>query len=565
MSPDFRSLLLGFLNSGESSYRKVPPALNNWVHRHRLSTLPNVKSMNRIAKQVTVFAAVVLAVTLLSKPVLSQETHPNHGLLKPGLNYEQRIELAKKLLEPARIKATTDLSSDERKSSFVQHWAEIDPAWTAKFILENPVTQTGSPDEWIPYDAIAIRALMKRPTEIKKSDLLKLFNHDLYGRMAVHYAAIAIDNLPAENTEPKEEIIKLGTSAPTKDSPVYPTNFGSQIKLAKKSSDPTVLKRVEERIDDFYKSGEAMKMWNLVKKEKHFETNREFHQSCFKHFAPEAYREKFGAKLGSFSNSDIYVLVHDDFVTLESKRKQLRQIKTFSFGDQPHDQISGASTLGLIATIDCELALKWAEQAPAEHVKIWSKLAIAPSLNRKNPAAARQMIRECYDQILTLDDSNRNRYNYNSSPTTIATQGLQVVKFVDPSLLPTCIDKTILTIKPLDSTHSFPSKDQVFHAIAAIASFDRVKAETIFEKHADDVSIGYSVSFFRAMLALHPDQVWDELQEMPAKDSSGTNYHTQVLNEIVPALTKKSDEQFWQQLNWSGFFSLDPKIFATED
>ena len=41
MSPDFRSLLLGFLNSGESSYLKVPPALNHWAHRHRLSTLPN--------------------------------------------------------------------------------------------------------------------------------------------------------------------------------------------------------------------------------------------------------------------------------------------------------------------------------------------------------------------------------------------------------------------------------------------------------------------------------------------------------------------------------------------
>ncbi|MDB2687438.1 hypothetical protein N9Y42_09525, partial [Mariniblastus sp.] len=246
-------------------------------------------------------------------------------------------------------------------------------------------------------------------------------------------------------------------------------------------------------------------------------------------------------------------------------QEQLRGIKSYSFGDQPHDQISAASTLGLIATIDCELALKWAEQAPAEHVKIWSKLAIAPSLNRKNPAAARQMIRECYDQILTLDDSNRNRYNYNSSPMTIATQGLQVVKFVDPSLLPTSIDKTILTIKPLNSAHSYPSKDQVFYAVAAIASFDRVKAEAIFDKHADDVSIENAASFFRAMLALHPDQVWDELQELPAKDSSGSDFRPQIVNEILPVLTKKSDEQFWQQLNWSGFLSLDPKIFATED
>ena len=430
-----------------------------------------------------------------------------------------------------------------------------------KTLLRKPVP----PDEWLLYDDSAIRALLTRPTDIEKSDLLKLIDYEGSRLTSAGYAEIAIDNLPAENTELKEKIIKLGTAAPPKDYSERPTNFGIQIKLAKKSSDPAVLKRVEERVNNFYKSGEALNLWNSMKEGEHFKTNREFFQSVFTRFAPEAYREKFGAKPGSFSNNDIYVLVHDEFITLESKRKQLQQIKTFSFGDQLNDHIDAAGRLGLVATVDCDLALKWAEQAPVEHVKIWSKLAIVPSLNKTNPAAARQMIKECYDQILTLDDSNQNRYNYNCSPTLIATRGLQVVGFVDPSLLPVCIDKTILTIKPLDSTHSYPSKDQVFHAVAAIASFDRVKAEAIFDKHADDVSIGYSVSFFRAMLALHPDQVWDELQEMPAKDSNGTDYRSQVIDEIVPALTKKSDEQFWQQLNWSGFFKLDPKIFATED
>ena len=522
--------------------------------------------MNRNANQAIVLVVAAIAMAMLSKTALSQEPHSDHGFLKPGLNYEQRIELAKKLLEPARIKATTDLGSDERKGSFVKHWAEIDPAWTAKFILENPVTQTGPPDEWSLYDHNAIQALMKRPTEIDKSDLLKLIDHDLYRRMAAGYAEIAIDNLPAENAELKEKIIKLGTAAPTKDSPDSPINFGKQIKLAKMSSDPSVLKRFQERIEDFYKSGEALKTWNSMKEQQYFDVNRDYYQSEFTRFAPESYRDKFGGTSDSLSVNDIYTLAYDGPISLESKQEQLHRSKSYSFGDHPYYQVTvAASSLGLVATIDCELALKWAEQAPAESVKILSKLAIAPSLNRKNPAAARQMIKECYDQILTLDDSNQNRYNHFYSPTMIATRGLQVVKFVDPSLLPVCIDKTILTIKPLDSTHSYPSKDQVFHAVAAIASFDRAKAETIFEKHADEVSIGYSASFFRAMLALHPEQVWDELQEMPAKDSNGTDYRSQVIDEIVPALTKKSDEQFWQQLNWSGLFALDPKIFATED
>ena len=521
--------------------------------------------MKHISNCVAVAKFVFVVMAIASSSLLaqeSQETLPGLALLKPTFNGEQRIELAKKMLEPIRLKATTDLSSDERKSFFTQHWAEIDPAWTAKFILENPVPQNRSDGSGALYDNTAIRALMARPTEIAEEDLLKLIDFDVYSWMGGHYATVAIEHLPARHTELKEKLIRIAVKEPKDKSTVSPMMFGNQIKLAKLSSDPAVLKSIEDRITEYYESGEAMKAWKMVRKQRHFSDNPGHYQSMFTRFAPESWQDKFGTRSKSSSEFDVHILVHDEFASDESKRERLHQIKKHSFGPQPRDQMEAANSLGMIATIDHQLALKWAEQAPAKHVQVWAKLAIAPSVVRKDPAAARKLIVDCYEQISMLDASARNRYNYNFSPTQLATRGLQIVEYVDPNLLANCIDTTIATITSLESSQMNSAQNHIFHAVAAIAAFDRVKAESIFEKHSEDVPIGISASFFRALLALHPEQIWDELQDMPEKDGRGIDYRISIRNELLPALTKRSDVDFWRQLNWSGFFALDEKIFA---
>lgn len=502
--------------------------------------------------------------------MMSQSASAQDGVLdgsatqKHRFSYEQRIELAKKFLEPIRLKATTDLDSDERKHFFTKHWAVIDPAWTAKFILENPVPQDDNIQERILYDNDALRALMARPAELDESVLLKLLESDEATFMVGHFVTTVIENLPPEKVAFKEKLIAIATKEFGEKQPLSPMYFGSTMKLAKMSSDPKVLERIEDRIAEFYESGDAAKMWKQMKKSPHFRTNREYYQSMCSRFAPESHRGQFGAKSNSLSANDIHVLVHDESIPIELKREKLNQVKEYSFGSQPHEQMPAASALGKVATIDCGLAMKWAELAPDDQVSVWAKLAIAPALARKDPDAARQLVKECYEQIVMLDASSRNQYNYNFSPTLLAARGLRVVEYVDASLLLECIDKTIGTIDSLESSRMNSAKDHIFYTIAAIAHYDRAKAEKLFEKHADDVAIGVSGPFFRALMALHPEQVWDEYQEMPEKDNRGIDFRIYVRNELLPALTKKSEKSFWQHLNSPGLLAIDPIVFSSE-
>ena len=520
----------------------------------------NLVSNNHL--RVVIGVAILLVVSeLITNSTIAQETLENRELIKPSMNYEKRIELAKKLLEPIRKTAISDPNSIERKNFFTEHWAAIDPTWTANFILNNPVPQPNAGQGRLLYDNKAIQKLLARPMEIDEKVLLKLLESEQESFLGAQYAVIAVENLSDEKQELKEKIIALATKDRKTEWPLSPMFFGNLLKISKMSSDPTVLERAEAKIADFYKSGDAEKMWEEMKKQQHFHTNKEYYQSTFTRYAPDSHQGKFGNKPNSVSPVDIFVLVHDETLSRTEKQEKLQKVKSFRFGKQHHEHFLAASSLGMIATIDHELAFQWADEAPAEHVKVWAKLAIAPAMSEREPALAKELVKNCYQPILQLDSSSRNMYNYNGSPTEIAASGLRIVEHVDPSLLPEAIDTAIETLSALDQSQMNSKIDHTFHLIAAVASYDREKAKKLFEKYADDVPIGHSASFFRALVALHPSHVVDEISEMPEKDDRGIDFRIYVRNEILPALTQRSDAAFWDRLNDSIWFRLDSKIF----
>ena len=522
-----------------------------------------MNTSNPVEKMFQIFVALLALLACLTPTSLIAQDQPDKiEIAKPGISYEQRIDIAKKLLEEVRQKATSDLKSPERKHYFTQHWAKIDPDWTAKFILESPVPQdTEVEEEQILYDSNAIVALMSRPTEIDENTLLKLMENSSQFMLA-NYANQAIKNLPATKSELKEKIIKLGTRSmdPKMMSPMM---FGNRLALAKLSKDTAVLKQVEESIANYYESGQAAKTWKLLQKQDHFRNNRDHFESLFSRYAPESMREEFGGKSQTtFSAANAYMLLNDQTMSQIEKAMKLNELKKHSYGTQPHEQMSAASSLGLVATIDSDLALKWAELAPAEQVRIWARMTIAPSIAKHDLPAARKMVTESYTAILKLDFGDRNRFNYNHSPPALAGRGLRIVEAVDPDLLSDCIDKTIQAIEGNEVSRSSTAQDHIYQAIAAIAPYDKKKAELVFEKYADDVQLYNAAAFFRALVAIHPDQVLDEYQEMPKKNSQGTDYRIYVRNELLPALTAKSDRGFWNSLNNSGVGAFDSKILG---
>ena len=438
----------------------------------------------------------------------------------------------------------------------------IDPAWTAKFIVENPIPQGTSIEGRILYDNNAIRTLMARPTEIEEQHLMALLEENADIFIGASYAVLAIENLPAEKSELKEKIVQLvlQSSDPKMMTPRSPIAFSSRLKVAKFSSDPKVLVKIESEIAEFYESGAAKALWNKWKNQDQFKTNLGYYQRIFTIHAPESMRGEFGGKLDSMTAFNVQMFINDDSIDHEEKVERLSRAEGYNFGKQAHEQLGAVSSLGSVAIVDHQVALKWAESAPSEHLKVWAKLTIAPALAKADREAARRLIADCYDEILELDSSSRNIINYNFSPAMIAARGLPLAASVDPQLLGKCIETTMAAITNLEASNSGSAKEHMFQAIAAIAAYDREKAKTIFEKYEDDVQVSTAAAFFRALVAIRPEQVLDEYREMPTRNSQGTDYRIYVRNELLPILTQETDRGFWNQMNNSGSAGFNVKI-----
>jgi hypothetical protein len=248
--------------------------------------------------------------------------------------------------------------------------------------------------------------------------------------------------------------------------------------------------------------------------------------------------------------------INDPTMSDLEKKEFLQNAAKFDFGSAPHEYMSAAAQLGGVALFDPQLALKWAEQAPDPGAKIWAWLVIAPAIAKHDQAKANVMVRRCYKQISELDQSSTVMRNYNNPPARLASAGLRLVEMVNPELLDECIAITIELMQPLESSRVGSSKEHLLGSIACIARYDRAKAEQLFEQHADDVPLRNCVGLFRGMMALHPEQVWDEYQKMPESDERGTDWRVYVRTRLVPALVEKDDTKFWDAL--SPLTSLNP-------
>ncbi len=503
----------------------------------------------------------------LTKQILSLLLLINFGGLllgqenQPRFDYDQRIELAKAMLAPIREMAIADRESKERLHYFTRHWAAIDPAWTAKFILESPV-----PDDGIIYDNKALRILMSRPNEIDEADLIELLKQSKYFTF-YQYALLAIEALPAEKGELRQRIIELATERELPEGKGLWT-FVSRIEIARLAKDPAALDAVNKAIALFYSSGKAKDHWDAVLERPSRDKGWASHvRSQLVRFAPDSMKGNFRTE-GEDSVPDQYDLslnriLNDPSFVDQERVAQLRNIKRFSFDGNLAQAVGISSQLGLVALVDQELAFQWLESAPSEIVAVWGKLNIAAAIAKKDNAKATKMVEECYLELGRIDPSDRNQDNYNFPASLVGAAGLPIVEAVDARLIPSCIEQMIASAEPLLTSRNSSAREQYFRTIAGIARYDRGRAESMFDEVSYDVSLSDSAGFFRALLALHPDQVLEEYQQMPASDARGNDYRIQVNNEILPALVATTDGAFWNQLNNRSVLTIDKRIIGS--
>ena len=494
------------------------------------------------------FLVVVVFHVLTTRCLTAQQTPVEYS-------QEQRVDLAKKLMEPIREIAINNQASPERLNAFTGPMAKIDPAWTIKFILENPVEKDG-----ILYDSNAKATLATKANELDENDLIQMIEDSRY--MRPYYVLSALKSLPAEKQELRSRLVSLAME----EKEFNPQAIQIRLQIARLSGDTDVAKKLHEQIAEYYRSGNATKTLEALKKE--MEGKESWQQSNMRYSfgqlvasAPKDHRKEF---LGDRDRTqwDVYwTLVSSAEFSVEERTAELNKVERYDFGKQGYEQMMAASSLGAVALIDLERARTWANEAPSQAAKIWANLLIAPTLARSDKQAAMKLILDCYRELSEMDRSDRVPTNYNYPPSLISVLGLRMVAHVDPKLLPKYIHQSIALTKPLSGSNSHSAQEQQFRAIVGIARYDREKAKAMFDAIADDVQIHAAASFFRALMALHPDQVLEEYETMPEKDSRGIDYRIYVRNELLPALTAKSDSEFWDALTASSFLDVDERIF----
>ena len=200
-------------------------------------------------KSTIAVAATVVVLTLPATRLLAQQTPVEYS-------YELRVQLAKRLLEPMRQKLIKDPESQERQSNFTGQMAPLDPNWTMKFILDNPLPKDGPL-----FDHNAKIALASRARELDEQDLIRMIESSRY--MRHHYVLSALRSLPDEKEELRSRLVELAMAEEA-------FNFqavSSLIQIAKLSGDPKVKEALQSRTDQYYQSGEATKALNELKKE----------------------------------------------------------------------------------------------------------------------------------------------------------------------------------------------------------------------------------------------------------------------------------------------------------
>ena len=415
--------------------------------------------------------------------------------------------------------------------SFLQFYADIDPVWTAKFILENP-----NANKQILYDNNAIMALMKRASELSPDTIRQLIDAAQFMRGTA--ALNAIKSLPEDQVDLRNQIVAWGLANDGDgDDQLNPTMFAALHELSELSSDATVRQRVRDQVAEYFHSGKHLELLKVV--EPH---NRAAYIAMLSPFAPEGI-EGLNTKT---ENADAYLLASNILrnaqLSDDDKRSKLTQVKSYSFGTQPHERLSAASQLGEVALLDWKLALKWAGQAPDDASRIWAKLTIAPSMAKDDSHAATVLVRECYEELSSSSSkSSTEIIQFSVSPASLAGMGLFIVNSTCPEQIDKCVSVTVALAENM-RTKTMPQF--YYGAMAAVASFSPPKAREMYLRSSMDVQIGNAGEFLKAVLAVDPESFLSILESLPPQDRSGNSVAIRVHNSVIPALLIKEQAEY---------------------
>lgn len=464
-----------------------------------------------------------------------------------GMPYEQRIQLAHQLMDPIRDQFVKAKTSRQQFPGFLAAYAKLDPEWTARYITEHPLPTDGPY-----YDYIAIQTLAGKARSLPADDLLKLISNVHYMRSNV--AMAALKSVQSENKNLRKRIIEAGLASIANDQPVSPMAFGSRLELARLADNPNVLSEVKTQIAEFYNSGQAEKYRTQAAASR----QQAFVDALLDRFDPSLDQKALQHPTESDSYGIEHLILDNMSLSDADKLTRIRALTNYSFASQQHEILTAASLLGRIALLDTKLALQWAEEAPDAASKCWARLVIAPAVFQVDAERGTHLIRDTYQQLgaLSLID-NQQAARLAIPPQTVACNGLFIVDALKPELVQECLTTAIALN---DRFAGSVAESLRFPAIAAIGRFNPKAARAMYFDNAHDVSIGAAGEFFRALLTIEPQSFFDEYRSLPPEGPDGINWQRQVRTAVLPALVKKSQDQFWYELGKSPLLLIHEEV-----
>ncbi len=512
-------------------------------------------------KEAALSSAIIFVITLCPTFALSQATGQ-----QTILPLDQRIAIAKKLIAVDREAALADPSDPARANYFTETSALLEPKWTAKFIIDNPIK--GNSDDTA-HENNAICNLLSRPQLLSEEQVLTLV--DYYPFMATPYLRLAIDSLP-DGPEFDSLRKKLRTKAiaamdDATAKTILFTMFGPA-NFSHLAHDSQAVTRINRKIADFYTSGEAEKTWKEIQQQPQGSSG--YYLAKFTTMAPEGFDLSFVGKATDpnvVHGFEIGQVLTDDSRSDQQKANWLETKTEIEFGTERYDAFTSATNLGLVAKFDTGKALDWSQTAPSPIVQILARLAIATEVARQDRPSAIKLVSECYEHLLAIDlkaPVNRgDTFLLNTAPLQVATSGLRIANQIDGELLKQCVAQTIqLIARDLKPTNEYARMGRVYRSLAAVARYDHAVAREIFERCSDEVQIAHAAEFFTALVAIDPQSVLEEYETLPEDiDNPANAPRYRVRQAIGSALAQPDEEMFWAKLQSYHYIQFPKSLF----
>ena len=275
------------------------------------------------------------------------------------------------------------------------------------------------------------------------------------------------------------------------------------------------------------------------------------YEGMFRELAPDEFKTQFD----DAPRRKVYMILADSNLDDKAKAIELRPAVRHELQRQNHQVMALGQQVSQIAPLDRELAVEICDKLNSPFPKVWAQINLAVAIAGDDPESARQLLRDAYQEIKQqakpVDEMafDYNTFASNYPMALIGGVGLRGVELADPDYLSEATQIVADAAVALLDSQIGDARANYFETVAAVARYDRQRAQQLLKKAGDDVTLHEAASYFVALAAIDPNRILEEYEFIPMDgDERGIKYRPYIRNALIPALCSEDDTAFWDEL-----------------